>query len=293
MPAKPLLRVRAPAKVNLSLRIVGAALEGYHALRTVFQSVALHDTLTFLERPGPFRLECDDPVCPIDETNLVWRAAETIARAAGGAGAPRDIVIRIAKRIPMQAGLGGGSSDAAAALRGFAALWRVRIPHGRMRAMASALGADVPFFLEGGTALGLDRGDVLFPLIDAPAAWVTLVLPSFGVSTREAYGWWEASVAPRGSQRSRGSLGSFVDEVVNDLQPAVARRHPEIGRIVGALSRQGASRAAMSGSGSAVFGLFQTRIAAEHAARAVATRSRRTLVTRTVNRVKYQILAAS
>lgn len=165
--------------------------------------------------------------------------------------------------------------------------------------MASALGADVPFFLEGGTALGLDRGDVLFPLIDAPAAWVTLVLPSFGVSTREAYGWWDASVAPRGSHRSRGSLGSsgslgsFVDEVVNDLQPAVARRHPEIGRIVGALSRQGASRAAMSGSGSAVFGLFQTRIAAEHAARAVATRSRRTLVTRTVNRVKYQILAAS
>jgi 4-diphosphocytidyl-2-C-methyl-D-erythritol kinase len=277
---KALLRVRAPAKINLSLRVLGTAPGGYHELRTVFQSVALHDTLTFRERTGPFRLECDDPACPADETNLVWRAAETIARAAGGAGAPRDIVIRIAKRIPMQAGLGGGSSDAAAALRGFAALWGVQIPRERMHAIASALGADVPFFLEGGTALGLERGDVLFGLMDAPVAWVTLVLPAFGISTREAYGWWDAS-------------GSFGDGVVNDLQPAVVRHHPEIGRIVAALEGRGAKPAAMSGSGSAVFGLFSTRIAAQNAARALATRSRRAIVTRTVNRVRYQTLAAS
>ncbi len=297
---KPLLRIRALAKINRSLRIVGAAPDGYHALRTVFQSLALHDTLTFRERSGPFRLECDDPACPTDERNLVWRAAETIARAAGGTGAPRDIVIRIRKRIPMQAGLGGGSSDAAATLRGFAALWGVQIPRERMRTMAAALGADVPFFLEGGTALGLERGDLLFALVDAPPAWVTLVLPAFGVSTREAYGWWDASVAA-GRRRVRRRLSAaapagrdraVTEEGVNDLEAPVVRHHPEIGRIVSALRHQGASQAAMSGSGSAVFGLFSTRIAAETAARALATRSRRTMVTRTVNRVKYQRLAA-
>jgi 4-diphosphocytidyl-2-C-methyl-D-erythritol kinase len=292
-----LLRVRAPAKINRSLRIVGTAADGYHDLRTVFQSLALHDTLTFRERSGPFGLECDDSACPTDERNLVWRAAEAIARAAGGAGAPRDIVIRLAKRIPMQSGLGGGSSDAAATLRGFASLWGVDVPRDRLHALAASLGADVPFFLEGGTALGLDRGDLLFALIDAPAAWVTLVLPAFGVSTKDAYGWWD-SHASRGSQGSWGSQGSGsrgsqagVDEV-NDLQAAVVSRHPEIGRIVSGLLRQGARHAAMSGSGSAVFGLFSTRRAAEDAARALAGRTRRTMVTRTANRVNYQRLAA-
>jgi 4-diphosphocytidyl-2-C-methyl-D-erythritol kinase len=292
-----LLRVRAPAKINRSLRIVGTAADGYHHLRTVFQSLALHDTLTFRERSGPFGLECDDSACPTDERNLVWRAAEAIARAAGGAGAPRDIVIRLAKRIPMQSGLGGGSSDAAATLRGFASLWGVDVPRDLLHALAASLGADVPFFLEGGTALGLDRGDLLFALIDAPAAWVTLVLPAFGVSTKDAYGWWD-SHASRGSQGSWGSQGSGsrgsqagVDEV-NDLQAAVVSRHPEIGRIVSGLLRQGARHAAMSGSGSAVFGLFSTRRAAEDAARALAGRTRRTMVTRTANRVNYQRLAA-
>jgi 4-diphosphocytidyl-2-C-methyl-D-erythritol kinase len=284
-----LLRVRAPAKINRSLRIVGTAADGYHDLRTVFQSLALHDTLTFRERSGPFGLECDDPACPTDERNLVWRAAEAIARAAGGAGAPRDIVIRLAKRIPMQSGLGGGSSDAAATLRGFASLWGVDVPRDRLHALAASLGADVPFFLEGGTALGLDRGDLLFGLLDAPAAWVTLVLPAFGVSTKDAYGWWD-SHRSRGSQGSCGSQAG-VDEV-NDLQAAVVSRHPEIGRIVSALLRRGARHAAMSGSGSAVFGLFSSRRAAEDAARALAGRSRRTMVTRTANRVNYQRLAA-
>jgi 4-diphosphocytidyl-2-C-methyl-D-erythritol kinase len=259
--------------------------------------VALHDTLTFRERSGPFGLECDDAACPTDERNLVWRAAETIARAAGGTGAPRDIVIRIAKRIPMQAGLGGGSSDAAAALRGFAALWGVQIPRERLHMIASELGADVPFFLEGGTTLGLERGDLLFSLLDAPAAWVTLVLPSFGVSTKEAYGWWDASAAAHRGARRRGREGQterprvLSDEGLNDLQAPVVRHHPEIGRIVSALQNHGASHAAMSGSGSAVFGLFPTQSAAARAARALATRSRRTAVTRTVNRVNYQRLA--
>ena len=151
---------------------------------------------------------------------------------------------------------------------------------------ASALGADVPFFLEGGTALGLERGDLVFPLLDAPASWVLLVIPGFGVSTREAYGWLDRD--RRAEEPVRKSLTA---DSGNDLQAPVSRHHPEIARIVGALGRHGASHATLSGSGSAVFGLFGSRAAAAAAARAMAGRTRRTLVTRTIDRARYARLA--
>src|SRR5439155_441604 len=157
-----------------SLRVLGRRRDGYHDLRTTFQSVALHDTLMFTAAAGAFRIECDEAACPTDRGNLVWRAAEQVWRAAGRRGAPDDVVARITKRIPLQSGLGGGSSDAAAALRALAALWRVKISPADFRDMASALGADVPFFLNGGTALGVGRGDVVVPLSDPPAAWTTI-----------------------------------------------------------------------------------------------------------------------
>jgi 4-diphosphocytidyl-2-C-methyl-D-erythritol kinase len=141
----------------------------------------------------------------------------------------------------------------------------------------------VPYFFQGGTALGLDRGDVVFPLVDARKAWVVLVLPLFGVSTKDAYAWLdELDDGPR-------KIGPYDQR--NDLQPAVARRHLEIGRIVAGLRRAGASHAAMSGSGSAVFGLFSRRADALRAAAAVASQARRTVVTRTVDRSAYQALA--
>jgi len=273
------VRVRAFAKINLSLRVLGTRADGYHELRTIFQTIALHDTLTIRVRRGPFVLRCDDPSCPADQTNLVWRAANAVWAASRRRGPLRDLEISLAKRIPMQAGLGGGSSDAAATLRVLAALWRVK--EAAVTPLALSLGADVPYFLEGGTVLGLDRGDLLYPLADYPPAWVTLVLPDFGVSTVEAYRWWDGQgVAPRGS----------VDGS-NDLQPPVAARHPEIARIVARLERAGAFHAAMSGSGSAVFGLFASRAAAERAVRALGGRTRRAVLTRTVNRTAYQRLA--
>jgi 4-diphosphocytidyl-2-C-methyl-D-erythritol kinase len=281
------MRVRAFAKINLSLRVLGTRADGYHELRTVFQSIALHDTLTIRARRGPLQLTCDDPDCPGGDTNLVWRAADRLWTASGRRGAPRDIAIDLEKRIPLRAGLGGGSSDAAAALRALARLWRV--DEARVREVGAALGADVPYFFEGGTVLGLERGDLLFPLMDEPSAWVVLVLPSFGVTTREAYAWFDHRADARVGPYV--SVGPYASAGANDLQPAVVRRHPEIGRIVTALRRAGASRAAMSGSGSAVFGLFQERGAALGAARALERRSRRVVVTRTVNRAKYQALA--
>lgn len=277
------VRVRAYAKINLSLQVLGIRRDGYHELRTTFQTIGLHDTLTIRKRRGPFALRCDDPACPADSSNLVWRAAESLWATARRRGPLRDLELSLTKRIPMQAGLGGGSSDAAAALQALAALWRVEPP--AVRVVAQSLGADVPYFFEGGTALGLDRGDTLYPLADLAPAWVTLVLPSFGVSTAEAYGWWDDS------RDAAGAAASSPGDGRNDLQAAVAAHHPEITRSVRALIRAGASHAAMSGSGSAVFGLFSGRLAAERAARLLAGRRRRTLVTRTLNRAAYQRLA--
>jgi 4-diphosphocytidyl-2-C-methyl-D-erythritol kinase len=276
------MRVRAHAKINLSLRVLGIRPDGYHELRTTFQSIALHDTLTIRRARGPFCLTTDDPACPGDETNLIWRAAARLWEAAGRRGAMRDVAIDLEKRIPMQAGLGGGSSDAASALLALGRLWRV--DETIVRAVGAAIGADVPFFFEGGTALGLERGDLMFPLIDQPPASVVVVLPNFGVSTKEAFGWFDES-------RSDVARGFRPSELVNDLEAPVVARHPEVGRIISALRRAGAVQAAMSGSGSAVFGLFSAKTAAIRAAGRVERPSRRVVVTRTLNRAQFQILA--
>ena len=286
MTNQPQIRVRALAKINLSLRVLELRRDGYHELRTIFQSIALHDTLLVRRARGPLRIICNDPDCPTDSANLISRAALAIWKASGRRGEPRDVVVRLEKRIPVAAGLGGGSSDAAAALRAFARLWAV--DRTRLPALAQALGADVPYFLIGGTVLGLDRGDLLFRLIDYPAAWVTLVIPGFGVRTCDAYGWFDDDHAARRARRQRRGLSIDLE---NDLQPAVARRHPEISRIVAALRKAGAAHAAMSGSGSAVFGLFDRETEAFDAAEVVTARRRRVIVTRTVDRGEYRRLA--
>ncbi len=284
------IRARAFAKINLTLRVTGVRRDGYHELRTVFQSLALHDTLTCRRTRGPFRLECDDPSCAADRSNLVWRAAEAVWAAAGRRGAIGGAEIFLRKRIPLQAGLGGGSSDAAAALRLLAALWRAPIAPRRLREIAGALGADVPYFLEGGTALGLDRGDLLFPLADLPPHWVVLLLPAFGVSTSQAFAWWDGFTDPPATVRRGASpLAGLPDgELVNDLQTPVAANHPQIDRLTRALERAGAVHASMSGSGSAVFGLFETEAAARRATRPFGRGDVRLLVTRTVSRRRFR-----
>jgi 4-diphosphocytidyl-2-C-methyl-D-erythritol kinase len=289
------ITVRAFAKINLTLRVLGTRPDGYHELRTVLQAVALHDTMAFRATRGPFKIECTDPQCPTDGTNLVWRAAERVWHAIGRRGQPRDVVVRIVKRVPMQSGLGGGSSDAAAAIRGLTALWRADVAPERQRQIAGELGADVPFFLEGGTALGLDRGDLVFPLVDQPTIPVTLVVPSFGVSTKDAYRWFDQA-APSGRSRvARLRISNQpnlpIGEIVNDLEPVVAAHHPEIARIVAQLRRLGAGHSAMSGSGSAVFGLFGSRARAERAAGAFTTPGYRSVVTQTLGRSRYRALS--
>src|SRR5262245_5467208 len=167
-------------------------------------------------------------------------------------------------------------------------MWRVDAR--RLPDIAAALGADVPYFLEGGTVLGLGRGDVLYPLVDAPRFWVALVLPAFGVSTKEAFAWFD-----RGASVGRRPPEAFAGDRGNDLEPPVARRHPEIARIVSALRRVGASRASMTGSGSTVFGLFPSRAAAVRGVANLPDRLRQVttvVITRTATRAECRRLAA-
>lgn len=286
------ISARAHAKVNLDLRVLGTRSDGYHELRTVFQTIELHDTLTFVERPGPFVLKCRTPGIPLDDSNLVWRAGAALWKSLGRPGAPRDTIVTIEKCIPMQAGLGGGSADGAAALAGLGRLWG-GVPVTLLREVAAGIGADVAFFLSGGTALGLGRGEEIYPLVDLPPHWIVIIRPPFGVSTAEAYAWYDedrtAGVKePRELQILPVPWPTRAAQMINDLEPPVVRRHPEITAIKLALREAGSVAAAMSGSGSAVFGLFRSRTAAQRVAHELGRGGARAFLTRTLTRAEYE-----
>lgn len=283
------------AKINLDLRVTGVRPDGYHDLRTIFQTLALHDTLVFTVRRGPFAIECDDPAVPADRRNLVWRVAARLWRLAGQRGdAPRGVQVRLIKRVPAQAGLGGGSANAAVALLALARIWALEIDAAVLRRIAAEIGADVPFFLVGGTALGLGRGDEIYPLLDLPRAWVVVVLPPFGIATADAYAWHDADREDGRARRTPPARAlppgwpGWAACLRNDLEASVARRHPVVRRIARALERAGAVAAAMCGSGSAVYGLFEHHAAARRAAAELGgPRGWRVLVTRTMPRADY------
>jgi len=284
--------LRAHAKINLSLAVRGVRSDGYHELRTVFQSLALHDTLRFAEPRAGLAITCSDPAVPLDERNLVWKAAQLVWEAAGRSGEPCGRA-RITKRIPAQGGLGGGSADAAAALVGWNRLWATGLPAQRLCQLARALGADVPFFLHAGTALGLGRGDEIHPLDDAPSMWVVLVFPPFGVSTPDAFRWWDEDsrrLPAAGFRLPAEPESRAAGPVFNDLEAPVSRRHPELSEIRRALEDAGAMAAAMTGSGSTVFGLFATRLAARAASERLRLTGRRSLLTRTATRLQAGLL---
>jgi 4-diphosphocytidyl-2-C-methyl-D-erythritol kinase len=205
----------------------------------------------------------------------------------------RDAVVRLHKRIPLQAGLGGGSTDAAAALMGLARAWRVPLRPNQLTDVAATLGADVPFFLTGGTALGLGRGDEVYPLADLPKHWVVLLIPGFGVSTSDAYGWYAEErglgrgTGAREPQHVPGPWPSRAAQMINDLEAPIARRHPEIDQMKAALRRAGALAAAMSGSGSTAFGLFQKRRDALAAVERLSASGWRVLLTESVGHGEY------
>lgn len=285
------IRIRAHAKINLHLGILGRRVDGYHDVETVLQTLALHDTLTCEAYDGPFALRCDQPGVPVDASNLVWRAAVWLAEAVGRpALAERGTRIGIEKRIPMQAGLGGGSADAAAALLALVRLWGLEQEVGvdTLRRLGSRLGADVPFFFEGGTALGTGRGDELRPLPDVPASAVVVMMPPFGVPTADAYRWHDAragEATPEIGQwpEQPGQWGDWLGRCRNDFEVVVGERFPEVPDAIARLKVSGARVAALSGSGAAIFGLF----GGEPPVAALQRPGWQVLVSRTVDRASY------
>ena len=258
-------RVEAQAKINLFLRILSREPSGYHQLETLFQRIALADTVEVRTGGAGRSLDCRGADTGPVEKNLAWRAAVAFADAAGG---PANFHIEIEKRIPVGGGLGGGSADAAAALRALNLIAERPLDDAALHAIAFSLGADVPYLLSThALALGSGRGENLFPLGVLPARPVLLAVPPFGVSSGDAFGWYAAQKASRHSgTRATLPVGRKLEWktiaalAANDLESVVAEHHPEIGALRDSLRRGGAMLAQMSGSGSTVFGVFEPRI---------------------------------
>lgn len=255
------IALRASAKVNLSLEVLGKRPDGFHEIASVMHAVDLEDRLT-LEAAPTVSFHADDPELPTDEGNLVVRAAALLREAAGvEAGAK----IELRKRIPVAAGLGGGSSDAAAALWGLSRLWGLGWSRARLAELAVRLGMDVPFFLGPGPALATGRGERLEPLGRMGGYALVLVNPGVSVSTREVYARVPAACRDEaaGSRRVMDALRTrnvarLAAALTNDLERVVESILPAVGRMKAALLAAGALGAMMSGSGPTVFGLARS-----------------------------------
>lgn len=291
---KKSVRLRAFAKINLCLHVLGKRPDDYHELRTIFQTISLHDTLDLSVTPGSSGLEIflqsNDATLPLGPENLVMRAIQAIRSEIGFQG---SVSAHLEKRIPVARGLGGGSSDAAAALIGMLRLtgWEKDVPLPRLMEIAAGLGADVPFFLFGGRALAVNRGDEIYPLPDLPRRTVLVVSPKdIGVSTKDAYEWISSELTRLAKPNriwgfcalcwSRQGAG-----VSNDFEGPVFHRHPRLREIRDGLLERGAADAALAGSGSAVFGIFRNPAQARRAARAFPEDS--VFVVETLSRAKY------
>ena len=257
--------LRPHAKVNLGLRILGRRPDGYHDLQTRFQTIDLCDELVLEPNARTLRVHVEGAVLEADASNLVVRAAQALRAARRGLP---GAAILLRKRIPIAAGLGGGSSDAAATLMGLSRLWRLEIRDEEMQSLAAALGADVPFFLVGGCARGSGRGDHIVPLADLPDCRLALVLPDFGSSTEEAFRLWDerglsASVSVAGVEGKAEDLS--VGALANDFEPLLLDRFPLLRSYRDRLLRRGAAAVALSGSGPSLYGVFGDEQSAQHA----------------------------
>jgi 4-diphosphocytidyl-2-C-methyl-D-erythritol kinase len=291
----PEVRIAAFAKINLRLDIVGKRADGFHELRTIFQTISLHDEIRMRtsRRPG-ITLAIQGNVTLAAEPlrkNLVYRAVEAVRRELKTSG---GVEIVLNKTIPAGGGLGGGSSNAAAAILGYLQLTRKKLEASRMMEVAASLGADVPFFLLGGRALGVSRGDEIYPLQDIPKLHLLVVVPKdIRVPTPDAFRWVKAK--PLGLTKSPVnskllqfcalSWSSQGSGLSNDFEGPVFRRHPRLDRIKRALLQSGATEASLAGSGSAVFGIFPSPAMARRAA--VGFPHDQTFVCETLSRARY------
>jgi len=303
------VRIPALAKINLRLEVTGKRADGYHELRTIFQTISLQDEIRLksARQPGiTLKVLGNDPLSnePV-ERNLVYRAVASLRQELK----PADgVAIELHKVIPAGRGLGGGSSDAAAALIGYLRLVNKMLPRERLFELAATLGADVPFFLEGGRALGIGKGDEIYPLPDVPKLSLLVVSPkSIHVPTPDAYRWLDSpqlgSLQANAPQLTNSSgnprLHRFCalawslqgSPLLNDFEEAVFQQHPRLAEIKRDLLQNGASEALLAGSGSAVFGVFPSPAKARRAV--VGFPHDQTFVCETVSRHAYRRLMQS
>jgi 4-diphosphocytidyl-2-C-methyl-D-erythritol kinase len=262
-----LLKLPSFAKINWTLRVAGRRPDGYHEVATVLQTVSLCDELSFaLRDDGEISLTCDDPSIPVDDSNLIVRAARVLSSNLGAE-------IKLVKKIPAKGGLGGGSSNAAVTLLALNALWRLGLGDTDLRQIGSGLGADVPFFLIGGTGVARGTGAEVTEAQDVPQKYLIIVTPNASVSTATAY----ASLnAPSLTTTDSVSIlsSSFTEPfsvdrsqwpLHNDFEGVIFELEPEIKRVKLALLDAGAGVALLAGSGSSVFGIFNDKTARDQA----------------------------
>jgi 4-diphosphocytidyl-2-C-methyl-D-erythritol kinase len=335
--------VRSFAKINLGLCIGTSRPDGFHDLRTVYQTIALHDIIRVQVRRGTgIEILCDDPRVPRDHTNTCYRIAE---RAMGALRARGRVTIIIDKRLPVQGGLGAGSGNAVATLLALERVLKKKLTGSQQLRIAAEVGSDLPLFLMGGTALGVGRGEEVYPLPDLPSVCCVVATPEIGVSTPKAFADWDAMTgAPRGSaelrsgradegvrpsadrskltpsspsdrmdqfgrvvsawlsgqplsgvpvSKGRGRAETSLLDLVrtgieNDFEQVVFPKYPELREVKSVLERAGAFYASLSGSGSALYGLFVSRTAGQRAAVRLQRDGGAAVVTTTLTRRQYR-----
>jgi 4-diphosphocytidyl-2-C-methyl-D-erythritol kinase len=305
--------VRSFAKINLGLRIGARREDGFHELLTVYQTVKLHDRIRVSVRPGSgIEICCEDQKVPRDESNTCYQIIEKAMSALGGKG---RVVVEIEKRLPVQGGLGGASSNAVAALLALERAFKKRLSADQRLRIAAEVGSDLPLFLIGGMVLGVGRGEQVYPLEDLPPIACVVVTPEIGVSTPKAFAVWDQKLtAPNPSDRitelGRG-LSAWLSEsysgapfgkrgrrenpllelvragIKNDFEEVVFPEYPELSQGKKALERLGARYASLSGSGSTLYGLFGSMSAARSAAEKLRKQGWSAQATATITRRQY------
>ncbi len=287
------------AKINWTLEVLGNRPDGYHELRTLLQTLSVGDELTFELLERGIELHSTHPELPLDETNLIQRAARALAEFTG---CPKGVRVTINKQLPMAAGLGGGSSNAAVTLLALLKLWDLQIEPRDLFRLGAQLGADVPFFFIGGTCIGVGRGDEVYPTEEIEAEHLLLVNAGIAMPTREVYGNLPLELTKPGAvtnipaslwaaydamSNRQAPSGTFSLVLRNDLEAPVLARHPLLAEIKQRLLANGARGALMSGSGSTVFALFDSEAARSAAQQDLRAEGWWCAPARTLNRSEY------
>lgn len=278
------MKIRSFAKINLGIEVLNKREDNYHNIRTLFQTVDLSDVLEFREAAGnTIMLRGNDETIPWDEKNLIFQAAHFLKQKYSKGG---GVNINVIKNIPAGKGLGGGSSNAAMTLYALNVLWDLGLSRDELRMAAGKLGADVPFFLEGGLCLGEERGDVIVAIPDLPRLYCVLALPSFPVSTAGIYGRLRLTSKDKESKINQFLAEREFGRLENRLEEVVFSLYPRLKEIKSFFRQREAMLSLVTGTGSAVFGLYLEKEKAEKALIEL-QRTEEALLVETLSRERY------